>query len=279
MAGQTDHPLRGDYSRMRPDYTVVQDYARYTTAEQDLWKRLYARQSALVPMYGCDEFCAVLSTLNFSAGMPRFDDINVKLKAATGWTLAAVPGLLPDDVFFTHLANRRFPVTVWLRNPEEFDYIAEPDIFHDFFGHVPLLFNPVFANYLEAYGKGGMKAKGLNALDYLARLYWYTVEFGLIRTPKGLRTYGAGILSSAGELPYCIGSQKPNRIRFDLLRVMRTNYKIDTFQETYFVIDSFQELFDATAPDFAPYYARLRQLPEIAANETIAADRTVNEWC
>lgn len=276
MAGQTDHPLRGDYSQMRPDYTVEQDYSRYSAAEQDLWKRLYARQSALVPQYACDEFIDILGTLNFGAGIPRFTDINGKLFPATRWTLVAVPGLLPDDIFFEHLANRRFPVTVWLRKPEEFDYIVEPDIFHDFFGHVPLLFNPVFADYLEAYGKGGVKAKGLNALDYLARLYWYTVEFGLIQTAKGLRTYGAGILSSSGELPYCIESPKPHRIRFDLMRVMQSNYKIDTFQETYFVIDSFKELFDATAPDFTPYYDQLRLRPDLAANAVIPQDRLLS---
>ncbi len=275
MAGQTDHALRGDYANIRADYTVDQDYGRYTEAEQDLWKRLYARQSALVPQYACDEFIDVLGGLNFGAGIPHFAEINAMLFPATRWMLVAVPGLLPDDVFFTHLANRRFPVSVWLRKPEEFEYIVEPDIFHDFFGHVPLLFDATFADYLEAYGKGGVKAKGLNALDYLARLYWYTVEFGLIQTRKGLRTYGAGILSSAGELPYCISSQKPNRIRFDLLRVMQSNYKIDTFQETYFVIDSFKQLFDATAPDFTPHYAALSQRRDLAANETIAADQLI----
>jgi phenylalanine-4-hydroxylase len=275
VAGQTDHALRGDYSQMRPDYTVLQDYTRYTAAEQDLWKRLYARQSALVPSYACDEFIDIIGALNFGAGIPHFDAINAKLFPATQWTLVAVPGLLPDDVFFTHLANRRFPVSVWLRKPEEFEYIVEPDIFHDFFGHVPLLFNNVFADYLEAYGKGGVKAKGLGALDYLARLYWYTVEFGLIRTSKGLRTYGAGILSSAGELPYCIQSPKPHRIKFDLLRVMQSKYKIDTFQETYFVIDSFQELFDATAPDFTPHYVQLKQRADIAANALAPEDKLV----
>ena len=275
MAGQTDHALRGDYSQMRPDYTVLQDYERYTAAEQDLWKRLYARQSALVPSYACDEFIEILAALNFGAGIPHFDAINARLFPATQWTLVAVPGLIPDDVFFTHLANRRFPVSVWLRKPEEFEYIVEPDIFHDFFGHVPLLFNKFFADYLEAYGKGGVKAKGLDALDYLARLYWYTVEFGLIRTPKGLRSYGAGILSSAGELPYCIQSPKPHRIKFDLLRVMQSKYKIDTFQETYFVIDSFQELFDATAPDFTPHYVQLKQRADIAANALVPEDKLV----
>ena len=275
MAGQTDHALRGDYTNIRPDYTVDQDYSRYTAAEQELWKRLYARQSALVPQFACGEFIDALQTLNFSLGIPHFDEINAKLFPATRWTLVAVPGLLPDDVFFTHLANRRFPVSVWLRKPEEFEYIVEPDIFHDFFGHVPLLFDPTFADYLEAYGKGGVKAKGLNALDYLARLYWYTVEFGLINTPKGLRTYGAGILSSAGELPYCINSNKPNRIRFDLLRVMQSNYMIDTFQETYFVIENFRELFDATAPDFTPYYEELRRRPNLAATARLETDQLI----
>jgi len=275
MAGQTDHTLRGDYTNIHPDYTVEQDYGRYTPAEQDLWKRLYARQSALVPDYACDEFIDILGTLNFGEGIPHFAEINAKLFPATRWTLVAVPGLLPDDVFFTHLANRRFPVSVWIRRPEEFEYIVEPDIFHDFFGHVPLLFDPTFADYLEAYGKGGVKAQGLNALDYLARLYWYTVEFGLIRTSKGLRTYGAGILSSAGELPYCVSSPKPHRIKFDLLRVMQSNYKIDTYQETYFVIDSFGELFDATAPDFTPHYALLRQRPDLLANAVMPGDQLV----
>ncbi len=275
MAGQTDHALRGDYAYIRPDYTVDQDYGRYTEAEQDLWKRLYARQSALVPQYACNEFIDVLGALNFGTGIPHFPEINAKLFPATRWTLVAVPGLLPDDVFFTHLANRRFPVSVWLRKPEEFEYIVEPDIFHDFFGHVPLLFDTTFADYLEAYGKGGVKANGLNALGYLARLYWYTVEFGLIETPKGLRTYGAGILSSAGELPYCVNSLKPNRIRFDLLRVMQSNYKIDTFQETYFVIDSFKQLFDATSPDFTPHYAMLSTRKDIGAKELIASDEVI----
>jgi phenylalanine-4-hydroxylase len=164
-------------------------------------------------------------------------------------------------------------VTVWLREQHEFDYIVEPDIFHDFFGHVPLLFNPMFADYMQAYGKGGIKAHALGAIEMLARLYWYTVEFGLIETPGGLRTYGAGILSSGGEVRHCIESPQPNRIGFELLRVMRTHYKIDTFQETYFVIRGFDELFDATAPDFAPYYAKLRAMEPLAAPAVLPSDR------
>jgi phenylalanine-4-hydroxylase len=165
---------------------------------------------------------------------------------------------------------------VWLRTPEEFDYIVEPDVFHDFYGHVPLLFQPVFADYLQAYGRGGIKAHELGAIEMLSRLYWYTVEFGLIETRAGLRSYGAGILSSAGELPYCIDSLDPNRIGFDLLRIMRTRYKIDTFQETYFVIRDFRELFDATAPDFTPYYAELRTREVLGPSAVLSSDRLLH---
>jgi phenylalanine-4-hydroxylase len=273
VTGETAHNLRGDYSRMRPDYTVDQEWDGYSQAEHELWRRLYARQVALAPNYACDEFVDTLADLHFGDGIPRFDGVNEKLGRATGWKLVAVPGLVPDLTFFEHLANRRFPVTVWLRTPAEFDYIVEPDIFHDFYGHVPLLFQPVFADYLEAYGRGGIKAHELGAIEMLSRLYWYTVEFGLIETPKGLRTYGAGILSSGGELPYCIDSPDPNRIGFDLLRIMQTRYKIDTYQETYFVIRDFEQLFDATAPDFTPYYGELRGREAYAPSTVLATDR------
>jgi phenylalanine-4-hydroxylase len=273
LTGETDHKLRGDYSRMRPDYTVDQEWDRYAEAEHELWRRLYRRQMTLIPRYACEEFQRSLAALDFSRGIPRFDQVNAKLGPATSWQLVAVPGLLPDLTFFEHLANRRFPVTVWLRTPEEFDYIVEPDIFHDFFGHVPLLFDPVFADYIQAYGQGGIKAHALGAIEMLARLYWYTVEFGLIDTPSGIRTYGAGILSSGGELPYCVDSRDPNRIGFDLLRIMQTRYKIDTFQETYFVIRDFRELFEATAPDFTPYYEQLRGREPYAPSAVLASDR------
>jgi phenylalanine-4-hydroxylase len=273
MTGETAHSLRGDYSRMRPDYTVDQDWAAYSEGEHELWRRLYRRQMSLVPRYACREFQQSLAALDFSGAIPRFDAVNAKLARATHWQLVAVPGLLPDVTFFEHLANRRFPVTVWLRTPEEFDYIVEPDIFHDFFGHVPMLFDPVFADYIQAYGQGGLKANALGAIEMLARLYWYTVEFGLIDTPAGLRTYGAGILSSGGELAYCIDSPAPNRVAFDLLRIMQTQYKIDTFQETYFVIRDFGQLFDATAPDFAPYYAQLAGREPHAPSAVLPGDR------
>ena len=264
--GASTHGLRGDYRDMRPDYTVLQDYAAYRESDQDRWRRLHARQIRLMPGRACPEFLRVLVTLGYETGIPRFDEVNERLDRATGWQVVAVPGLLPEHVFFGHLAGRRFPVTVWLREEHEFDYIVEPDVFHDFFGHVPLLFDPVFADFMQAYGRGGQKADGLHALEYLARLYWYTVEFGLVRTAEGLRIYGAGILSSPAEVSYAVSNPEPRRIGFDLRRVMRTRYKIDSFQQTYFVIDDFGQLFRETAPDFTPLYA------QIAGQEPYPAD-------
>ena len=275
MTGETDHAPRGDYASAGPDFTVAQRWDDYTPAEHALWRRLYERQSALLSGRACREFAGSVARLGLGAGIPRFDEANEALAGATGWTIVGVPGLLPDRAFFAHLAERRFPVTVWLRRPEEFDYIVEPDLFHDFFGHVPLLFDPVFADYLEAYGRGGLKADALGALEMLARLYWYTVEFGLIETQAGLRAYGAGILSSGGELPYCLEDPRPNRLGFDLPRILRTRYKIDTFQETYFVIRDFRELFEATAPDFTPIYRALEGQAPIGAGEVLASDRVL----
>ncbi len=222
----------------------------------------------MLPAYACQEFLDGVDRFGLGdGGIPRFDDLNKVLGKATGWEVVGVEGLLPDEVFFDHLANRRFPVSWWIRKPDQLDYLAEPDLFHDLFGHVPLLLNPVFADYMQAYGKGGMKAHaiGPDALMNLTRLYWYTVEFGLIRTDAGLRIYGAGIVSSKGESIYSIDSPAPNRIGFDLERVMNTRYKIDTYQQTYFVIDDFKQLFDATRPDFTPIYTRLAGGTPVAA--------------
>jgi phenylalanine-4-hydroxylase len=226
----------------------------------------------LVPGRACDEFLRVVGSLDYGAGIPRFDQVNERLERATGWQVVAVPGLLPEPVFFGHLAERRFPVTVWLREESEFDYIVEPDVFHDFFGHVPLLFDPVFADYMQAYGRGGLKAAGLQALEYLARLDWYTVEFGLIRGAEGVRIYGAGILSSPSEIVHALASAEPRRIGFELRRVMRTRYKIDTFQPTYFVIEGFDQLFRETAPDFTALYAEVAQLETLPADSALASD-------
>ena len=249
--------LRGDYSRAAPDFSVEQDWEGYTGEEHALYRRLFERQSKLVPRYACPEWITAIAGLDASREIPRFGEISKRLRKATGWQIVPVPGLIPDEAFFTHLANRRFPVTVWLRKPAEFDYIVEPDVFHDFFGHVPLLFDRVYADHLYEYGKGGLKAMRLDAVKFLARLYWFTIEFGLVKTESGIRAYGAGLMSSGGELAYCIDDPKPRRLPFDLERIMRTEYLIDRYQDTYFVIDSFEQLMRETAPDFTPIYARL----------------------
>ena len=262
--GSSHRPPRGDYARAGADYTSDQNHAAYTPADHDTYRRLYERQSALLPGLASKAFITALPSLGIKDHIPRFEEINARLYQATRWQIVAVPGLIPEVPFFTLLANRKFPVTDWIRTPAEFDYIVEPDVFHDLFGHVPLLFNPVFADYVQRYGEGGLKAAELGACEMLSRLYWYTIEFGLIREAGGLRAYGAGILSSAGELEYAVRSPVPQRRPLQLERTMRTRYSIDSYQGTYFVIDSFDQLFDLTAADFAPLYKRLRGLPEFA---------------
>ena len=261
--GQSDRPPRGDYVRqgnVAADYSCPQNYAAYTAQDHDTYKRLYQRQTALLPGLACDAFIEALPLMGESDEIPRFDQVNEKLHKATGWLIVAVPGLIPEFAFFSLLANQKFPVTDWIRTPAEFAYVVEPDVFHDLFGHVPLLFNPIFAKHLQAYGAGGIKAHRLGACELLSRLYWHTIEFGLIRQPNGLRAYGAGILSSSGELGHAIASTLTKRVDLNLLRAMQTSYKIDQYQSIYFVIDSFQQLYDMTTPDFTLLYEQLKVL-------------------
>ena len=262
---------------MQADYTGPQDWARYTAPDHDTYKRLYERQAAQLPGLACDAFINALPLLGVKDRIPRFEEINERLHRATGWEIVAVPGLIPELPFFTLLANRKFPVTDWIRKPEEFNYIVEPDVFHDLFGHVPMLFDPTFADYVQRYGEGGIKAHELGAGETLARLYWYTVEFGLIRQPDGLRAYGAGILSSVGELQHAVRSDEPHRLPLDLLRAMRTLYKIDTYQANYFVIDSFHRLLEDCYQDFGPLYDRLRLATDIEARELVDGDRILTK--
>jgi phenylalanine-4-hydroxylase len=257
--------LRGDYRDIGADYAVPQNWSAYTPEQHALYRRLFERQSVLVPKLACAEYIAALAQLDAAGGIPRFDTVSKSLRAATGWEIVPVPGLVPDEVFFRHLAGRRFPVTVWLRKPEEFDYIVEPDVFHDFFGHVPLLFDAHYADHLQAYGAGGLKAMPLGGLKYLARLYWYTIEFGLMKSGDGVRAYGAGLLSSGGELAYSVQSDQPARRPFELMKVMQSDYRIDAYQDQYFVIDNFAQLLEATAPDFTPLYAQLHAQEKSAA--------------
>jgi phenylalanine-4-hydroxylase len=232
--------LRGDYSLKAPDWTVSQP-DDYSAENQAIWRLLVERQTTLAQKFACAEFLQGLETLGIGDSIPDFDAVNAKLEPLTGWTVVGVPGLIPDAVFYDHLAHRRFPVTVWIRNRSELDYLVEPDLFHDFFGHVPLLSNPVFADYMRRYGQRAIEA---SHIDLLARLYWYTVEFGLIRTDKGLKIYGAGILSSAKEVRHAIEGDV-ERLPFEAAKVMRRPYEIDKLQNTYFVLDDFRQLFEA----------------------------------
>jgi phenylalanine-4-hydroxylase len=258
------------------DFTITQDWAGYRPDEHGVWRTLFHRQARELVDRAAPEFLAGIAALEVTAdGIPDFRRLNDVLDRATGWRIVAVPGLVPDAIFFEHLANRRFPSTCFIRKPEQLDYIQEPDVFHDIFGHVPMLVNPVFADYMQAYGQGGLKALGLNSLHHLARLYWYTVEFGLVRTDAGLRIYGSGIVSSHAESRYALDSARPHRLGFDLMRIMRTNYRIDDVQETYFVIDGYDQLFAATRPDFTPYYASLARQPDIAPGALVAGDVAV----
>ena len=269
----SSHTLKRD-----DDYVIDQDWAGYTADEHAVWDLLYKRQRELLGDRAHDAVIKGHETLNLGrGGIPNFAEMNAELKKLTGFTVVAVPGLVPDEVFFNHLANRRFPAGQFIRGRHQLDYLQEPDIFHDVFGHVPLLTDPTFADYMEAYGKGGLRAMKFGRLKNLAALYWYTVEFGLIETPEGVRIYGAGISSSKDESIFSLEDPSPNRLRFNLERVMRTEYRIDDFQQTYFVIRSFEELFRATVDtDFAPLYARLSDGVSYRPETVLASDAVVH---
>jgi phenylalanine-4-hydroxylase len=258
----------------RADWTIDQDWPSYTAEEHRVWVTLYERQAALLPGRACEPYLQGLKALDLHGqGIPDFGELNERLSALTGWRVVAVPGLVPDEVFFDHLANRRFPAGRFIRRPDQLDYLEEPDVFHDVFGHVPMLTDPTFADYMQAYGEGGLRAMRLGRLHNLARLYWYTVEFGLIQTPQGLRIYGAGIVSSRGESVFSLEDPSPNRLGFELIRVMRTPYRIDDFQQVYFVLPSLQRLLDDTLQDFGPVYARLSRLDDVPIESITAEDR------
>ena len=269
-SAKADAALRGDYAGAAADYTVAQEWDAYTPAMHERWRRLYARQQELAARYAAPQFNAGLSRLDCAEAIPRFDEANVVLGAATGWELVAVPGFIPDACFFDHLANRRFPVTRWIREEHELDYLVEPDVFHDFFGHVPMLLDPAIAGFLQRYGQAGARAIAMDALDMLARIYWYTIEFGLVDSADGPKVFGAGIVSSAGETVFSVEDPGVLRLRFDPERIMRTAYRIDSFQHCYFVLDSLDQLLgELTALDFGPIYEAWR------ASEALPPDRVL----
>ena len=267
LAAGTDQPPE------RPDWTIDQGWHNYTPQEHAVWKTLFERQSKLLPGRACDEFVRGMQDLPIGPDqIPNFEQLSETLSQRTGWQIVAVPGLVPDDVFFEHLAHRRFPAGHFIRKPHELDYLEEPDVFHDGFGHVPMLMNPAIADYIQAYGEGGLRAKRLGVLEKLARVYWYTVEFGLVKQPGGLRVYGAGIASSATETVFSVEDDSPNRVAFDLERVMRTNYRIDDFQETYFVLDNLNDLLELARIDFAPLYERVADASDFEPGDILPTD-------
>lgn len=261
----------------RADWTIDQGWERYTAAEHRTWKTLFERQTRLLPGRACEAFVAGMKHLPIGPDeIPDYRRLSEVLMRHTGWQIVAVPGLVPDDVFFEHLAARRFPAANFIRQPEQLDYIAEPDVFHDVFGHMPMLLNPIVADFIQAYGKGGLRALELGVLPQLARVYWYTVEFGLVRERDALRIYGSGIASSYTETVFSLDDPSPNRLVFELERVMRTHYRIDDFQQTYFVLDDFDQLLALASIDFAPSYARIRDLPELGAGEVLESDAVIH---
>ena len=276
MAEET-HVLDRPPEGANADWTIPQHWDRYTAEEHATWDTLFARQATLLPGRASNAWLKGLDVLKLDKpGIPDFEALSDRLMKLTGWQVVAVPGLVPDDVFFDHMANRRFVAGNFIRRPDQLDYLQEPDVFHDVFGHVPMLADPVFADYLAAYGRGGQRALGLDALKYLGRLYWYTVEFGLVAEPEGLRIYGAGIVSSFSESRFALEDPSPNRIAFDMARVMRTEYRIDDFQQNYFVIPSFEELLRQTVEtDFAPLYAAMKAQEDIPVAEIVPGDNVL----
>jgi phenylalanine-4-hydroxylase len=261
----------------RTDWTIDQGWENYSAAEHAVWKTLYERQTRLLPGRACDEFVRGMRALPIAADrIPDFRRLSEVLMKATGWQVVAVPGLVPDEVFFDHLAHRRFPAGHFIRKPHELDYLEEPDVFHDVFGHVPMLMHPVIADYIQAYGVGGLRAQSLGVLDKLARVYWYTVEFGLVEQSGGLRIYGSGIVSSYTESIFALDDVSPNRVHFSLERVMRTRYRIDDFQETYFVLRHFDQLLELAHIDFGPIYERARDLPDFEPGQVLPTDNVVS---
>ena len=260
-----------------PDFTIDQNWAAYTADEHAIWDRLYRRQTDMLPGYAAKAFLRGLEALDLGrGGIPNFDTLSDELEALTGWRVVAVPCLVPDAIFFDHLANKRFPAGNFIRKADQLDYIEEPDVFHDVFGHVPMLTDPVFADYMQAYGAGGLRSLKFDSLKSLAALYWYTVEFGLIREDDGLRIYGAGIVSSKSESRFSVDDPSPNRIAFDLERIMATDYRIDDFQQSYFVIDSYKQLFEATVDtDFAPIYDRLGGMFQHTPEDVLESDEVI----
>jgi len=255
------------------EYILDQNYDQYTYLDHSTWECLFRQQEEILIDRAAPEFLDGLEKLDINPfKIPDFKELSDKIEPFTGWRIIPVDGLLSDDIFFALLAEKKFPVTRWIRPVEKLDYIQEPDLFHDLYGHVPLLINPFFADFMELYGKKGLNAVGGGYLHYLARLYWYTTEFGLIHTDDGLRIYGSGIVSSSTESIHCLESPEPTRIWFNLERVMLTEYVISDVQETYFVIDSYEQLLNEASKKLTILYPKLSEMEDYKPNELVSSD-------
>lgn len=245
------------YTAKQPDKN---GFIHYTDAEDQVWRTLYERQIKLIENKACKEFTDGLAKLSLSAEkIPQCKDLSKKLQELTGWSVTPVAALISYAEFFTLLSQREFPAASFIRTPEELDYLMEPDIFHEIFGHTPMLAHPAFAAFTQKVGALGLKA-GKADRAMLARLYWFTTEFGLIRTDEGLRIFGAGILSSKSETIYAMESDKPNRRAFNLMTVLRTTYRYDEKQLNYFILNNFEDLFSLINENLFEQFAEARSL-------------------
>jgi phenylalanine-4-hydroxylase len=232
----------------------------YTAAEDEVWRDLMARQARVLPGRACNSYLKGLEILDFPKDrVPQLLEVDRRLNEVTGFGVAAVPALIAPEKFFALLADRKFPAATFIRRREDFDYLQEPDVFHEIYGHCPLLTHQTYADFLQRYGQKALAA-GPRYFWMMQRLFWFTVEFGLIRNSEGLRIYGAGIASSAGESPYALESDVPERREFDPVTIFRTPYRIDIYQTVYYVIDEIEQLFDLVSRDLVPLMDRAREL-------------------
>lgn len=257
--------LKTKYQAKQPN---SQGFINYTAEENKVWETLYTRQIEVIETRACPEFIEGLASLKMPLDrVPQLSDISQALMPLTGWSVVAVPALISTDHFFTLLNQRQFPAATFIRIPEELDYLEEPDIFHEFFGHCPLLTQPVYADFMQKYGEVALAAPEADR-ELLARLFWFTVEFGLIKTSEGIRCYGGGILSSKNESIYALESPTPLRRPFNLLDVLRTPYRIDIMQTIYYVIDSYNQLYELLNTDLGAAIQKARELGEFAPSFT-----------
>jgi len=248
---------RSGYVSRQPD---ADGRIHYSDEENAVWHDLITRQVPMLPGRAFPAWIAALNEMNFpSDRIPQLSEVSAVLQAHTGWSVAPVPALIGFTEFFRLLANRQFPVATFIRSRKDFDYIQEPDVFHEVFGHTPPLTDRRFAGFVETYGKAGLAADPKDH-SMLARLFWFTVEFGLVHTAEGIRAYGSGIMSSPGELTYAVESEKPERLDFDPIEVLRTPYRIDILQPVYYVIENFDQLFELGKADLLGYIREARRL-------------------